>query len=55
MAARKTRMAISPRLATRSFCWIAMLSCVEELRSLEAGEPTTEFANIDFLRIWPVC
>jgi len=28
---------------------------VEELRSLEAGEPTTEFANIDFLRIWPVC
>jgi hypothetical protein len=27
---------------------------LEELKSLEAGEPTTEFAKIDFLRISPV-
>ena len=33
---------------------MAMLNYVEELRSLEAGEPTTEFANINFMRVWPV-
>lgn len=33
---------------------MAMLNCVEELKSLEAGEPTTEFTNINFLRVWPV-
>jgi len=32
---------------------MAMLNCVEELRILEAGEPTTEFTNIDFLRVCP--
>ncbi len=38
----------------KEFLLDSHVELLEELRSLEAGEPTTEFAKIDFLRISPV-